>query len=145
MASIEFARWVHAGLYNQISFTFNGYSESFPRIILRHRPKPIQKVKKDIVKTDTIWTIVLEWTFANWDKFVEYASKKELVFDLVLNDTFTGIYTRKALFKCYMTQRGPHIYEINTEDIYDVKKFKKIGIKTIKKEDKMVAIVKMVE
>ena len=29
--------------------------------------------------------------------------------------------------------------------IYDVKKFKKIGIKTIKKEDKMVAIVKMVE
>jgi len=146
---MDLAHKLHAHIPStcQQIWTFNGspdlHMHPQGRIILDPSSRPTtQKIKHIQHPGGILWTIVLDYLPLNWEKFINYASSHELVFDLMLNNLHTGIHKNKSLFKCWVTQNRSWEYNIKAKDLQTIGG-KRGGIKVIKKKEKVVIIVKL--
>ena len=142
--------------FNKVHFGFNGSSAEWGgyRVMLPpNKQTNDQNVKvemKDFAnghKTSKLWTIVLKYSIDHWDNLMSWAKTKAVTFDAMLYSSRGGNFIHRPFFHCFMTRDRTCEYKLTRDNFVGIAKiqFKNGGIKVVKKEDKVVVVVKLLE
>ena len=98
-------------------------------------------------KTSKLWTIVLKYSIEHWNNLMMWTRSKEVTFDAMLYASRGGHFIHRPFFHCFMTRDESCEYQLTQDNFTGIAKiyFKKGGIKIVKKEDKVVVVVKLLE
>ena len=152
----------YGGGYMGRVYTLLGYQEEVPppaaacrrRVMLPpNKQTNDQNVKvemKDFAnghKTSKLWTIVLKYSIEHWNNLMTWTRSKEVTFDAMLYASRGGHFIHRSFFHCFMTRDESCEYQLTQDNFTGIAKiyFKKGGIKIVKKEDKVVVVVKLLE
>ena len=142
--------------YDKVHFGFNGASPEWGNGRIRLHPDKQtndQNVKvemKDFAnghKTSKLWTIVLKYPNDHWDNLMTWTKTNAVTFDAMLYASRGGYFLHRPFFHCFITRNESCEYKMTSDNFTGIAKlyFKKGGIKVVKKEDKVVLIVKLLE
>jgi len=151
--------------FDKVHFGFNGatcwpdYGIDYGRGYMRRVMLPPNKqtndqnvkvVMKDFAnghKTSKLWTIVLKYSIEHWNNLMTWAKTKEVTFDAMLYSSRGGNFIHRPFFHCFMTRNESCEYQLTQDNFTGIAKiyFKKGGIKIVKKADKVVVVVKLLE
>ena len=96
-----------------------------------------------------LWTITLKYTPTQYDKLVEYGNKYELSFDIMFRNSSAAPDRPNyiSIFKTQITQNTSHELKLCNENLcgYSKINFKRGGIKVIKKEERVIVKVALLE
>ena len=96
-----------------------------------------------------LWTITLKYSPKQYDKLVEYGNKYELSFDIMFRNSRRAPDRPNyiSMFRTQITQNSSYELQLCNENMcgYNKINFKRGGIKVIKKEDKVIVKVALLE
>jgi len=148
--------------YDKWHFSFNGAADWFDlngqqcRTLLNPDKKTNdQRVKKELKihtyghRVSPLWTIVQKFSNDKWDNLMRYSNTGEnpLLFDCLLYNSRRGTWKNYSLFRCIIPCDKSGQYTIVKEQLTGDNKwlFQKVEMKIIKKEDRVIVVVKLLD